>query len=124
MDPTLLHHFKGHRGAITDLAFNPAANKIASAALDHSVHLWNFDGKLRCYNFKGHVAAVNSVSWTPSGDLLLSGSSDHTARVWTPTVDGSSGQYRAHTGPVRSVAFNPSGRKVFQRYRVAERTFF
>lgn len=114
-EPKLIHHFKGHKNTITSLAFNPTSNQIASASLDHSVHLWNFDtkAKLRCYKFLGHCDATHAVAWSPSGELMATASADRTARVWVPTVQGSSGVFRAHTSTVRCVDFNPSGRKVF-----------
>lgn len=101
-----------HLQTITNVAFHPTTNKIASSSLDSSVHLWNLDGSVRCYKFSGHGDAVNCVNWSPSGDLMATASSDRTVRIWRPTVLGSSSQFYTHTSAVRYVDFSPSGSKV------------
>lgn len=110
--PQLLHHFRGPAGTVTHVAFHPTQNRLASASADHSVQLWTFVPRLRCYRLAAHTAAVHAVAWSPDGEVLASASADRTARLWIPTLRGSSGELRGHTAAVRHVDFNPSGRKL------------
>lgn len=110
--PQLLHHFRGPADTVTHVAFHPTQSRLASASADHSVQLWTFLPRLRCYRLTAHTAPVHAVAWSSDGEVLASASSDRTARLWIPTVRGRSGELRGHTGAVRHVDFNPSGRKL------------
>lgn len=111
-EPTLIRHFKGHKGRVTQLSFHPSANQIATSSLDSTVMLWNFNQAARCVKFTGHLGPVHSVSWSPKADLVASASKDRTVRVWVPKIRGATGEFLAHTAAVRTVDFNPDGRQV------------
>jgi WD40 repeat protein len=53
-DPTLERSFRGHRDAITSVAFNPSMKQLVSGSLDNCVMVWNFKPQLRAYRFAGH----------------------------------------------------------------------
>ena len=67
-DPTLERSFRGHKDAVTAVAFNPNMKQLLSASLDMTLMLWNFKPTLRAYRFTGHKAAVHCVAFSPSGD--------------------------------------------------------
>ena len=46
MDPEIDRTFRGHRGAVTSVAFNPNQKQVASGGMDGYIMLWNF--KVRC----------------------------------------------------------------------------
>jgi centriolar protein POC1 len=48
-DPTLERHFRGHRHAVTALAFNPAMKQLASSSLDSSIMVWNLRQTVRAF---------------------------------------------------------------------------
>lgn len=109
--PILLRHFRGHHGPITDLAYNPHADKLASSSTDKSVNLWNTNDRIRCYKFSGHSDVVNSVAWSHNGNLMATASNDNTIKVWVPTIRGSSCNLIA-LSKVRSVEFHPKDKKL------------
>jgi WD40 repeat protein len=85
-DPEIQRSFKGHRGAVTGLAFNPNMRQLATSSTDKSVMLWNFKPQLRAFRFAGHSDAVLSVAFSSATSFVASGSKDRTARLWIPTV--------------------------------------
>lgn len=85
-DPTLERSFRGHKDAVTSVAFNSNLKQLVSGSLDGSVMVWNFKPSLRAFRFAGHTAAVCSVAFSPAHNLIASGSKDRSVRLWTPTV--------------------------------------
>lgn len=109
--PILVRHYRGHHGAITSLAYNPANDKLASASTDKTVNLWNTNDTLRCFKYTGHSDGVNCVAWGQTGNLMATAGKDNIIKVWVPTVKGSSNNLMALCN-VRSVDFHPKGRRV------------
>ena len=87
-DPTLERTLRGHRGAISTLAFSPGAGsaQLASGGADHTVMVWAFRPSLRAFRFVGHSAPVTCAALSPDGALLASGSKDCSVRLWPPSV--------------------------------------
>jgi centriolar protein POC1 len=53
-DPTLERSFRGHRDAVTSVAFNTNLKQLISGSLDNCVMVWNFKPQLRAFRFAGH----------------------------------------------------------------------
>jgi centriolar protein POC1 len=70
-DPTLERSFRGHRDAVTSVAFNPTMKQLVSGSLDNCVMVWNFKPQLRAYRFAGHK--VRSTSSLFSGIYGIDG---------------------------------------------------
>ena len=85
-DPALKRSFKGHKEAITGIAFNPNLKQVVSSSLDGTIMVWNFKPSLRPYRFIGHKGQVNDLAVSPDGSTIVSCSSDETVRVWTNSV--------------------------------------
>lgn len=81
-DPALKRSFKGHKDAITAIAFNPNLKQVVSSSLDGTVMVWNFKPSLRPYRFIGHKGPVYDVQVAPQGNLIASCSADETIRLW------------------------------------------
>lgn len=45
--PSLLHHYRGHRGNINAVAFHPHSETIYSAGADKYIMSWNFKKETR-----------------------------------------------------------------------------
>ena len=97
-----------HSGVVRSVAFSPDDKKIASGSSDHTVKLWDRNGKLLA-TLEGHSDRVNSVAFSSNGNALASGSEDGTIRLW----DHSQGTFLAtlegHSKGINSVAFSPDG---------------
>ena len=65
LDPALERSFRGHKDAITSVAFNPNMKQLVSGGADGCVMVWNFKLQLRAFRFVGHKEAVTSVACAP-----------------------------------------------------------
>lgn len=61
MDPALERSFRGHKGAITSVAFNPNMEQLVSGSADGSLMVWHFRPQLRPYKFLGHKVSWHAV---------------------------------------------------------------
>jgi len=106
---TLLKTLQGHTNYVSALAFSPDSSLLASASLDRTVRLWDFEQGQEIKCISEHTKSVQSVAFSPDGTLLASGSADTTIRVW----DARTGQLvqvlDKHKGIVFGVAFSPDG---------------
>ncbi|XP_053114228.1 POC1 centriolar protein homolog B isoform X2 [Hemicordylus capensis] len=105
-DPILLRHFKGHRDAVTCVAFSPTTRILATSSLDRFLMIWNLRPNSKAFRFVGHMEPVTSVQFSPDGSLVASASQDRTVRLWIPCIHGESTPLKGHTASVRSVNFS------------------
>lgn len=81
---TGLFRLKGHKDAVTALAFLGAAGaRLASASKDTLVKVWDLDTQHCVQTCVGHRNEVWTLAVSPSGDRLLTGASDNQLRVWS-----------------------------------------
>ena len=74
-DPTLERSFRGHKGAVSSVAFAPSLRQLASGSHDHIVMIWNFKPQLRAFRFMGHkVSAPDTHEHTAGHNSERSGS--------------------------------------------------
>ncbi|XP_025959933.2 POC1 centriolar protein homolog B isoform X2 [Dromaius novaehollandiae] len=109
LDPALIRSFRGHRAAVTGVAFNAGATELATSSLDRFLMIWKLKAQSRAFRFVGHTEAVTSVQFSPDGQLVASASQDRTLRLWIPCIHGESSVLKGHTAPVRSVSFSHDG---------------
>jgi WD40 repeat protein len=76
----LLHTLSGHTGAVTSLAF-VSADRLASAAGDKLIKIWDPTEGKHIRDLSGHKSAVLALAATRDG-RLLSASADKTVRAW------------------------------------------
>jgi eukaryotic-like serine/threonine-protein kinase len=99
----------GHKGPVTQLAYSPDGQWLATPSYDQSILLWDLASGRACQTFEGHEGVVMRVVFSPDGQRAASASWDGTARVW----EVSSGRELlklVHAYPwVYGVAFHPGG---------------
>lgn len=100
----------GHTGEVTDVAFSPNGELVASSSTDGTVRLWRISDGSLLYVLEGHTNYVRSVAFSPDGNLLASGSNDRTVRIWQVS-DGTLIRTISSSfmGRVLRVIFSPDG---------------
>jgi WD40 repeat protein len=73
----------GHASTITDLAFSPDSQTLASASRDGTVRLWDVQSRRSLgAPLRAHRAPVTSVAFSPDGLSLASADARGLVRVW------------------------------------------
>lgn len=78
--------FRGHKQAISALAFHPNMKQVASSGFDSVVKIWNFKPSVRPFTYKGHKGPVLSCDFSRTGSHLVSGGKDGTVKLWPNKV--------------------------------------
>ena len=95
-----------------DVAFNPAGTKLATAAADRSVRVFDVATGAQELLIEDHADWVLGVAFSPDGKLLASASRDKTSKVFKAESGESQATYNGHGNTVYSVAFSPDGKQV------------
>lgn len=105
-----------HKNIVTDVAFSPNGELLASASADESIILWkkSNDQPLTYLHYKTlwqHQAKVNSIAFSPDGKRLVSVSDDQTSRIWNLEEESiPSIELKNHLGAVKKVG---AGKTIF-----------
>jgi WD40 repeat protein len=73
---------RGHTGDIYAVAFHPDGTRLATAARDGAVWLWDLARGEEVARLRGHGGFVWSLAFSPDGATLASGGADATVRLW------------------------------------------
>jgi WD40 repeat protein/serine/threonine protein kinase len=71
-----------HRGTISSLAFSPDGRTLATASMDHSVRLWDFEKRIPLAAIQGHLSEVFALAFTPDGQSIVTGAKDGDLKLW------------------------------------------
>jgi eukaryotic-like serine/threonine-protein kinase len=71
-----------HTGSITAIVFSPDGKKLATAGMDHSIRVWDFEKRQRIRALQGSLNEVWSVAFSPDGEHIVSGSKDGAVNEW------------------------------------------
>jgi WD40 repeat protein len=105
--------FRGHKGSVFDVAFDPTGKRIVSAGGgDRTVRIWDAETGAQLACLTGHVCAVVGVAFDPTGKRIVSGSVDCTMRIWDAETGSQLACLIGHEREVVGVAFDPSGTRI------------
>jgi WD40 repeat protein len=78
----------GHTDQVHAVAWSPDGSRLASAAGDGSVRIWNTaTGEAVGHPLRGHRdEGIRSVAWSPDGTRLASAYDDTTVMLWDPAT--------------------------------------
>jgi WD40 repeat protein len=99
---------------LLDAAFCPEGQRVAAAADDKTVRLWDaVTGQPAGEPLVGHTTRVHCVAFSPDGRRLASGGGDKTVRLWDVATGQPTGKpLTGHTGVVYDAAFSPDGERL------------
>jgi len=98
---------------VFDCAFNPAGDRLATAAADGVVRVFEVESGSEERTITSHSDWVFAVAWNADGSQLATGSRDKTAKVFDAKAGELLITYNGHNQPVRGVAFHPDGQRVY-----------
>jgi WD40 repeat protein len=107
-----LRSFRGHDDAITGLAFNPKADRLATSSRDGTVRLWDAHTGREVRILRGHTRGVSSVAFSPDGTRIASGGEDRAIKLWDVATGAELRSLAGHAASLWSVAFSHDGRLV------------
>jgi mono/diheme cytochrome c family protein len=113
---------------VFDCAFSPAGDRLATAAADGTVRLFNVADGAEQRTITSHSDWVFAVAWKADGSQLATGSRDKTAKVFDAQTGELLITFSGHNSPVRGVLFHPDGAEVYsagtdnkiQRWKIAD----
>ena len=102
---------KGHKHAITGIAFSPNGRSLVSASLDRSVWIWNIrDGSSKVLPVTGSPRYFYSVAFSPGGWYVAAGNSDKSLWIWDSRTHRLLAKWWGHSGSVVCTEFTADGK--------------
>jgi WD40 repeat protein/tRNA A-37 threonylcarbamoyl transferase component Bud32 len=109
----------GHEAGVLAVAFSPDGQRVAAAAADGCIRVWERSTWREVLTLRGGNGAVEALAFSPRGDYLASGSAGGTVCVWDAVSGQALATREAHSGGVTGLAFDPLPRAVAGRRRPA-----
>lgn len=104
--------YKGHTGGITDVAWDPQGERIASSSIDYSIQIWDAATGQHSLTQSTPPWYTWSLAWSPDATWLATGGTDTNLRVWGTTTGNPLTVYHGHTSSIEAVAWSPDGSKL------------
>lgn len=108
---------RGHRQAVTCLAFHPFYKRLASGSEDASIIIWECNEFTQERSLRAHSNTVNYLAFDPNGKYLASCSADLTIKIWNFETMTCFKTLNGHEHTVSCVEFMPDGNFLFSASR-------
>ncbi|KAF2751728.1 WD40 repeat-like protein [Sporormia fimetaria CBS 119925] len=105
----LIHTFKYHQKAITQVRFFPSSGHLLlSASADSKIALWDvYHQRELLRTYSGHTKSVNDIDFNPSGTQFISASYDRYMKLWDTETGKCINKFTSGKTP-HVVRINPS----------------
>ncbi|KAK3824000.1 MAG: WD40-repeat-containing domain protein [Linnemannia elongata] len=102
----------GHSDEITEVAFSPCGQRIATASLDKTVRFWNALTGIAESIVINQSDAITCLSFSSNGTQLVTSGRDNIVRTWDAYTGKAIHVLEGHKGWVSKVPFSPSDHQV------------
>ncbi|KAJ5766476.1 uncharacterized protein N7511_004092 [Penicillium nucicola] len=103
--------FEGYNKHPGSLVWSPDGSRLASAAMDHKVTIWNSTSQCNLMLQK-HTDSVRSLAWSKDGSRLASASRDKTINIWDTNTGQNVFTLDGHNDIVNSVSWSSDGNRL------------
>jgi WD40 repeat protein len=100
---------RGHRRAVTAVAWGPDGGCLASASLDRTVKLWDLSSPDEALTLRASNQGITGIAFSPDGARLVAATRDRTLQVWATATGELVFTLPRLPGAVGGVAFSPDG---------------
>ncbi|KAH9947606.1 dynein regulator [Amylocystis lapponica] len=108
----------GHRDKINAVSFHPHYSVLASASVDATVKIWDWETGDLERTLKGHAKAVTDCDFDSAGKVLVTSSNDLFIKLWNVVEDYLNfATLRGHEHSISSVRFLPGDTRVVSSSR-------
>jgi len=107
-----IYSYHGHSSGITDVAWAPGKERIASASTDYTVQVWEATTGQHPLIYRTHPWYVWTVAWSPDGTRIASGGPDGIIQLWDAVTGLTLAVYRGHSNGVEALAWSPDGTRI------------
>jgi WD40 repeat protein len=98
---------------VFDCAFSPQGDRLATAAADGVVRVFDVATGSEQLTITSHSDWVYAIAWNADGSKFATGSRDKTAKVFDAKTGELLITYNGHNQPVRGVLFHPEEKEVY-----------
>ena len=99
----------GHTAAVTAIAFTPDRQRVATAADDKTIRIWDLATSSQQRVLTGHTDRITALAFSPDGARLASASSDG-VRVWDSATGNSIYGFSLPSKFAEQVTFSADGK--------------
>lgn len=103
---------KGHEDALSNLAWAPNGNFLASIGLDMQLILWDMEKMEIAWKQEVHNEKPFALSWSPDSCHLVTGGKDSEARVWQVQSGNLVTKFKGHKNGIWRAKWSPDGKFV------------
>src|SRR5262245_33379510 len=107
---------QAHRVRLTTVSFDRNGVRLAPAAIDASVAVWDTASGRRLAQLTGHRDRVVSAEFSPDGRQLVTASRDGTVRLWRVGDQKLPPLVLPHNGAAIAARFSPDGTRLLTAY--------
>jgi WD40 repeat protein len=109
MEFLLKTSYSDHTGVIQAVAWAPDGIRIASAAEDKTIQIWNALTGNHLLTYTAHETTIRAITWSPDGKSIASAGHDGTIQIWETLTGNHIFTFQKHSGSVYTVAWSPDG---------------
>jgi Ras of Complex, Roc, domain of DAPkinase/TIR domain/WD domain, G-beta repeat len=101
-----------HMSTITDLAWSPSEDSLASSSEDTTIIIWDGSVGIPRQVLVGHTNRINCIAWSPDGAFLASGDDRNVIHIWNWKQGTLIQSLIGHSHKVLSLAWSANGKRI------------